>query len=169
MNLQQHNAIRWFRQFILSNKLDKLNYKIARKGDNHIGKILLFHYKPKNKNTLPYYDTSPLVLVISRTAVGFNGINLHYLPPVLRMKFVFLLLRLGINKDIVNSSKLKRLSGNIFFRIAVKQYLNTYVLGNMVSVPSKDWQNIAYLDLAQFKKKSKEKVWKDTVNDISKQ
>lgn len=168
MNLQQHNAIQWFRQFLKVGKLNKRNYKVAKHSDDHRGKILLFNYSPKNKNSLPYYDTLPLVLITGKVPGGFTGINLHYLPPGLRMKFVLSLLKLSINKNNINVNQLKRLSKNVFFRVAVKQYINSHVQGNMVSVPVQDWQNVAYLSLEQFKKQSNRHIWEDTIDAIKK-
>ena len=44
------------------------------------GNMYLFMYDPKHKETLPYYDTVPLVLPFKSVPEGFLGINLHYLP-----------------------------------------------------------------------------------------
>ena len=53
-----------------------------------IGKMCMFFYDPKHKDTLPFYDSFPLVIIIGKAKGGFLGMNLHYLPPVLRAKML---------------------------------------------------------------------------------
>jgi len=53
-----------------------------------VGNMYMFFYDPKTKDTLPYYDAFPLVIPIEPAEGGFYGLNLHYLPPVLRAKFL---------------------------------------------------------------------------------
>ena len=45
------------------------------------GDMVMYTYNPKLKETLPYYDTFPLTIVVGPAKKGFYGINLHYLPP----------------------------------------------------------------------------------------
>jgi hypothetical protein len=53
-----------------------------------IGSMQMFMYDPKTKDKLPYYDTFPLVVVVGPAPGGFYGLNLHYLPPILRAKML---------------------------------------------------------------------------------
>src|SRR6056300_287940 len=53
-----------------------------------IGSMQMFFYDPKTKDTLPYYDKFPLVVVVGPAEGGFYGLNLHYLPPILRAKML---------------------------------------------------------------------------------
>ena len=91
-------AISWFKEKIKSllnpdvNKKQELKEKSKEILDNdervdkfEVGKMYLFHYDPKWKNVLPYYDTFPLILMMGNANKGFYGINLHYLPTNLRM------------------------------------------------------------------------------------
>ena len=43
----------------------------------HYGLLNMFFYDPKGRNTLPYYDTFPLVLPLEEYPDGFLGINFH--------------------------------------------------------------------------------------------
>ena len=54
----------------------------------HYGLLNMFFYDPKGRNTLPYYDTFPLVLPLEEYPDGFLGINFHYLPMNLRLKLL---------------------------------------------------------------------------------
>ena len=47
-----------------------------------MGKMYLFNYDPKHKDTLPYYDRYPLIFPVNKAPGGFYGINMHYLPHV---------------------------------------------------------------------------------------
>ena len=42
-----------------------------------LGRLNLFFYDPKFKETLPYYDTFPLVLPLEGFRGGFLGMNFH--------------------------------------------------------------------------------------------
>ena len=52
------------------------------------GKMYFFHYSPKLKDKLPYYDSFPLVIIIEMYGDGFLGLNLHYLPLKMRMNLL---------------------------------------------------------------------------------
>ena len=49
------------------------------------GKLYMFLYDPKHKETLPYYDMFPLVFPFSKDSTGFTGLNMHYLPYQMRI------------------------------------------------------------------------------------
>ena len=58
------------------------------------GEMNMFVYDAKYKKTLPYYDRFPLVIPILDRSLGYNprkefmGINMHYLPILLRIKLL---------------------------------------------------------------------------------
>ena len=52
------------------------------------GIMNLFYYMPKYEETLPYYDTFPLVIPIKRLPGGFLGLNFHYLSVPMRVKLL---------------------------------------------------------------------------------
>ena len=65
-----------------------INSKIGKKTKVDIGSMYLFRYDAKFKDKLPYFDAFPLCLPFEPTNNGFWGINLHYLPYLLRVKIV---------------------------------------------------------------------------------
>jgi hypothetical protein len=71
-----------------------------------VGKMYLFHYDPKGRKTLPYYDTFPLILLTGIHKSGFTGLNLHYLPPEPRL----ILLSNLAQKYVFKDGKLDRLN-----------------------------------------------------------
>ena len=52
------------------------------------GEMYLFYYDPKYKDELAYYDRLPLVLPFRKVPGGFYGINLHYLPYLMRFRIL---------------------------------------------------------------------------------
>ena len=50
------------------------------------GNMYMYYYDAKHKATLPYFDGFPLIIMMGPAKGGFKGVNLHYLPPVLRAK-----------------------------------------------------------------------------------
>ena len=53
-----------------------------------IGGMYLYLYDPKYKAVLPFYDMYPLTLPVEMYLDGFLGINLHYLPPMARVRLL---------------------------------------------------------------------------------
>ena len=99
-----------------------------------VGRMYMFQYDPKGKDTLPYYDIFPLIFVLERYNDGFLGMNLHYLPPIYRARLMDRLYAIE-RMDQVRESKKLRLSYGLlnsvakykYFRPTVKRYLNNHV------------------------------------------
>lgn len=133
------------------------------------GKMYLFYYDPKMKSTLPYYDRFPLVLPFRRVPDGFFGINLHYLPYMVRFKL------LGYLSDYLNNDKLDettklQISWGILTRSSrlspvkacVKHYLSDHVESRFFEVPINNWITAALLPVDRFVGANKQKVWEDS-------
>ena len=72
-----------------------------------MGKMYLFNYDPKTKATLPYYDRYPLIFPVQGAPGGFYGINMHYLPYVLRARLMDALYDLSSNERYDERTKLR--------------------------------------------------------------
>ncbi|MEK9888327.1 MAG: hypothetical protein VW735_06270, partial [Gammaproteobacteria bacterium] len=72
--------------------------------ETDIGRMYMFQYDPKGKDTLPYYDVFPLIFVLEKYSDGFLGMNLHYLPPVFRARLMDRLYQIERN-DALRESK----------------------------------------------------------------
>jgi hypothetical protein len=139
----------------------------VRQGDNIIvpGGLYLFRYDPKHKDTLPYYDTMPLVLPFSTAPGGFLGINLHYLPYGLRFKLMGALLELV--RDISDPTSLAQVSWNMLngsskyrgVAPCVKHYLSSHVRSQFLNIPNDQWLAAVMMPLEQFTGSSKEQVF----------
>lgn len=137
------------------------------------GKMYFFQYDPKFKKELPYYDTFPLIFPVEKYDDGFLGINFHYLPLPLRAKLMDALYTISSNKRFDETTKLK-VSYSIlksaakfkYFRPTVHKYLNSHVKSRFIEVYSSEWDIGLFLPVAQFKKASMQKVWRDSQNKI---
>ena len=134
-----------------------------------VGSMYMFFYDPKGKKELPYYDSFPLVIVIGPADGGFLGLNLHYLPPILRAKFLDSLLDFTNNKKYDETTRF-RLSYNLlqraarmkYFKPCIKHYLNDQVRSRFARVPAPEWEIATFLPTADFQKGSKSKVYSDS-------
>lgn len=142
---------------------------LKQTGQEIVGGMYMFFYDPKHKDTLPYYDTFPLVIVVGPAEGGFYGLNLHYLPPILRAKMLDALMDITSNTKfndstrfkmsyelLVKSSKLK------YFQPCFKHYLNDQVKSKFAMVPAPEWEIATFLPTAQFKKANSKKVYFDS-------
>lgn len=133
-----------------------------------IGGMYMFTYDPKHKDTLPYYDVFPLVIVLKPAKGGFLGLNLHYLPPKLRMQFFANIMDIqGSNVDDDTKFKLTyrmlQKSSNLrYFKPCVKHYLNSQVTSKFAEVPAPEWEIAIFLPTAQFRKANSYKVHYDS-------
>ena len=146
--------------------------QIKQRSKQVIGGMYMFFYDPKHKDKLPYYDAFPLVIVVGPAKGGFYGLNLHYLPPTLRLKFFSALMdnqgsKLSENdkfkityKMLNRSSKLKE------FRPCLKHYLGSQVQSRFAEVPAPEWEIATFLPTAQFRKANNYKVYYDSRNMI---
>ena len=72
------NAPKFYRE--AENKIDKKVLKLRA----NFGDLYAYYYDPKHRQTLPYFDSFPLVMLIKAEKETFLGLNFHYLPPKLR-------------------------------------------------------------------------------------
>ena len=130
------------------------------------GSMYMYFYDPKHKKTLPYYDKFPMVIVVEPAPGGFYGLNLHYLAPGVRARFLDELMKTA-PKNVTDKSRLKLRydllqSTKKFkeFQPCFKHYLNSQVKGRPVRVPMSEWEIAIFLPVEQFAKVKKETVWR---------
>ena len=168
----------WFRKKVSS--LKSINREALMKEDplkqtteEIIGSMYMFFYDPKHKETLPYYDTFPLVVVVGPAEGGFYGLNLHYLPPILRAKMLDALMDITTNKKYNDSTRFKmsyellaKTAKLKYFKPCFKHYLNEHVKSKFAMVPAPEWEIATFLPTANFEKASTGKVYKDSRDKI---
>lgn len=142
---------------------------------NNIGRLFLFEYDAKLKATLPYWDRFPIVFPFSIEKDGFKGLNLHYLPPILRARLM------DAFHDITNNNKydkttklklsyelLKRSSNMRYFKPCIKHYLYSQLRTRLVMIPPEQWDIAIFMPLQQFQKANSRKVYADSRQIINK-
>jgi hypothetical protein len=136
-------------------------------GTIEVGSMYLYRYDPKMKNKLPYYDTFPLVLPYETASGGFYGLNLHYLPYLLRAKVLGELIQTANDKTIgadtkmrYNWSLLKSVGNEV--RPCVKRYLLSNVVTRFYKVNPEDWKAAIFLPIENFQGASKDQVFRDS-------
>lgn len=175
LNIGSEKARVWFRQqakntSITPNKLlNGSQYKGKLNNSIGVGQMFLFNYDPKTKSELPYYDSFPLVIPFNIVEDGFYGLNLHYLPPVLRAQLMDALYSLTTNKTYDDTTRLRmsyRILSNAskfqYFKPCVKRYLNSNIKSRFLYISPAEWDIALFLPLQQFNKASASKVWSDS-------
>tara|TARA_Y100000817_G_scaffold314441_1_gene313289 strand:- start:1696 stop:2292 length:597 start_codon:yes stop_codon:yes gene_type:complete len=122
-----------------------------------IGNMYMYVYDAKHKETLPYFDRFPLTIVVGPAKGGFMGINLHYLPPMLRAKFLDGLMDVTNNKKFDESTRfsvtIRMMEGASklkYFKPCLKHYLTRQIRTRLALVPAPEWEIAAFLPTANF-------------------
>ena len=137
-----------------------------------VGTMQMFFYDPKHKDTLPYYDLFPLVVIVGPAKDGFLGLNLHYLPPILRAKMLDALMETANMKAgddakfQITYKRLQAISKLKYYEPCLKHYLNKQVQSKFAEVPMPEWEIATFLPTAQFRKANSKKVYYDSKQKI---
>lgn len=178
LTLRSQESREWFRRRVANlrpNRRELMKEEpLQLKNRSVMGNMYMFFYDPKNKETLPYYDTFPLVIVVGPAEGGFYGLNLHYLPPTLRAKFLDSLLDVTNNRLYDETTKFK-ISYNMlqqaakmkYFKPCFKHYLNSHVRSKFALVEPPEWEIATFLPTADFQKATKKQVYDDSKRKIN--
>lgn len=176
-------SIDWFKQ--KASKLSSINRdkllkdsKLKQSPFETMGGMYFFFYDPKYKETLPYYDAFPLIINMGPAKGengvfnGFYGLNLHYLPPILRAKFLKNLIDIQ-SKPLTENARfqvtydtLKSMSKLRYFKPCFKHYLNKHVKSHFAEVKVPEWEIATFLPCAAWRKRHRQKVYYDSRNMI---
>jgi hypothetical protein len=134
-----------------------------------IGRMFMFLYDPKGKETLPYYDRFPLILMVGPAKKGFYGLNLHYLPPRARAVFFDRLMEYTNNKKYDETTRFK-LSYDLLsstsklraFEACFKHYLFDHVDSKTVEVLPSEWEIALFLPSDKFMNATNSSIWQKT-------
>jgi hypothetical protein len=136
------------------------------------GRMYMYVYDAKTKDTLPYWDAFPVIFMVDVAPKGFYGLNLHYLPPPLRATLMDGLYSNLSNDKFDDTTKvtmsyrmLKSASNTKLFKHCFKHYLHDHVKSRFIYVEPKEWDIAMFLPLQKFQKASAEEVWKDTSSE----
>lgn len=171
-NKYNREAINWYKNQISKLQIgrmqllsDNQKYQHSKPG---IGRFCFFFYSAKGyqEGTLPYYDTSPMSLIIGGGGGIISGLNWHYLPLNLRVKLF---------QDILaieggNLSEKHRLDATYetikamtnLYKPCYKNYLLNHIKSQAVWVPMDSALIAIFLPVANFKGASQTKVYADS-------
>lgn len=135
----------------------------------HPGDMYLFQYDAKGKDTLPYYDRFPLIMLIKDYPGGFMGINFHYLPPQLRAVLMTKMYSFLSDQKFDEETRLqltynhlKSLSGNAIWKPCIKRYLNNQCKSRFIKIHPAEWDIILQLPLDRFVGARRSTIYKDS-------
>lgn len=138
------------RKDLLEDEALTLTRRPVTRTQGPIGNMYMFFYDPKFKKTLPYYDGFPLIIMMGPAEGGFYGLNLHYLPPVVRARVLDSVLGTG---------------GKVperFIAPALKRYLFKHVRSRFAEVDKPEWEIATFLPAADWNKASANTVYRDS-------
>lgn len=174
INPRTQESRKWFRR--KASALSRINRNQLMKEDPlelsskfEPGAMAMFFYDPKTKEKLPYYDSFPLVIVVDSAQGGFYGLNLHYLPPALRAKFLDGLMDTITDKRYDEKTRfgisyqyLKRTAKLRYFKPCFKHYLTNNVRSRFAVVPAPEWEIATFLPTADWQKSATSRIYKDS-------
>lgn len=150
---------------------NKLTNDYAHRGVMNIvpGQMYMYHYDPKHKDTLPYYDRFPVIFPFRVEKDRFWGINLHYLDLRHRAILMDALYDLRNNNRYDETTKLKMsyqilkgASQYRYFAPCVKNYLFSHTKSKFILINPAEWDIAAFLPTESFSKKTKAQVWAES-------
>ena len=168
-------SMAWFRDQVKNIKVSRAS--LIAQGPTRqrqvYGRMYHFQYDPKMKGTLPYYDRFPLCIPVQKAPKGFHGLNLHYLHPRVRARFLDALMDLTNNNNYDESTRMRlkyqmiKASSKLrWFKPCFKHYLSTHIQSKLLLINSADWEIAIFLPTESFRKKGKESVWTESRKQI---
>lgn len=132
-------------------KLERRNKEVAMIVP---GRLYLYQYDPKWKDTLPMYDKFPLLFPYKLVDGGFIGLNLHYLSGQNRVMLMSSLIDIfALYPRRADRLSWEFLSNASFFPGADKcihRYLWTHVRSPFLEIQREDWLIASQLPVEQF-------------------
>jgi hypothetical protein len=177
VNLTGRDSIDWFRNEAMrmtkvdANKVmrEEKAQLVPRLNVRSIGKMYMFFYDPKHKETLPYYDRFPLIFPFKMLNDGFYGLNMHYIHPMLRARLMDAFLQITNNTAFDDTTKIKMSyqllnssSRFKYFKPCVKRYLTSHVTSRFLYVDPTKWTMALFLPTEKFAKANKVDVFADS-------
>jgi len=158
MMTSSREALQWYKDNVNGLYKRDQNKLFKKTSLPEIGKLYLFNYDPKYKETLPFYDMYPLVIPIDYSSTSFLGLNLHYLPPLARSALLDRLMAISNNDKYDEKTKLsvsydilKYSAKNTNFKICVKRYLYGHARSSFYEINPLDWKKVVVMPLQQWR------------------
>lgn len=122
-----------------------------------LGKMYMYLYDAKYKETLPYWDRFPLIICFDLLSDGFMGINLHYIAPRYRTPLLLSLYEIAMETDndeerrvMLSYQLIKSVSTLRYAKPCVKRYLFSHIGSRISEIPMDYWDMMVMLPSQQF-------------------
>lgn len=175
-NKYNQQAINWYKSQVSKVQVGRMQllgdnqiYQHSRPGPGH---FCFFFYSAKGykEGTLPYYDTSPMSLILDYKDGLLSGLNFHYLPLNLRVQLFQTILTI----EGGNFSEKRKLSATYeavkamtnLYKPCYKNYLPSHIKSQAVWVPMDSALISIFLPVAGWKGASQTKVYTDSRKKI---
>lgn len=177
---RSNSSKKWFTEKVKSLKgnINAMQFlkdpHFIRKTNFRPGFMYHFLYDAKHAETLPYWDRFPLIVAVGPAEGGFYGINLHYLAPPLRARFLDKLMDTTNNEAYDETTKFK-INYNILtsmsklraFSPCFKHYLFSQIESRIMMVPASEWEIAIFLPTEKFIGTNKRNVWRESKRAIT--
>lgn len=169
------NSMNWFITKAQSINRSDTRKELLRHGKKKngmpaLGRMYFYQYDAKNKDTLPYWDSFPLIFLVSLREGGWEGINLHYLPPKARAILLDRLMDLRSNKKYTDNTRLrmtyqilKNMPKYVLFKPCYKRYLSTHISSRIIEIPHTEWEATVFLPVQRFNKEVNSRIWSNSI------
>ncbi len=122
-----------------------------------LGKMYMYLYDAKYKETLPYWDRFPLIICLDLVEGGFMGVNLHYIAPRYRTPLLLSLYEIAIENDnddeqrvLLSYQLIKSVSSLRYAKPCVKRYLFKHIESRISEIPMDYWDMMVMLPSQRF-------------------
>ena len=139
-------------------------YSIISEGNREkelkLGRMYFFHYQPKTRMKLPYYDIFPLVIPIKpyNGGRGVLGMNFHYLPYRLREKLMKKLIGFLNEEELeaylhVSYNDIKGFTRFKEAKPTLHKYdlTGSYVRSQFIHIEPGEWTTALHLPVEEFR------------------
>lgn len=176
---EQQASTDWLRQHMADANVGRGDYDVSKfksAGNTpRVGHMYYFDYDPKTRNQLPYFDTIPLIICIGLMSDGWLGINLHYMPPVMRKVFLDRLMEVATNSrsqmeyERVSWTLLQSALTDDFLTNTIKRYLvdKKYFKSFLIEVDPSHWEKVIFLPHQQLKQDIRQESGKYITKNVS--
>lgn len=178
---KQKESVYWYKAFVDKTHKNKISMANAQKMDGitvknrmELGKMYMFAYNAKHKDTLPYWDAQPLIIMLQEGPNYVLGLNLHYLPPIYRAKLMDALYTVISNEKMDKTTKFK-VTYNILqaaakfrlFQPCIKKYLKTHFVTRFGEVSPHYWNVALFLPTAKWQKANTKRVYTESMDKVN--
>lgn len=124
--------------------------------DVNIGQMFFFMYRAETPNLL-VWDRYPISIIISVSQDHFIGLNLHYIPPVLRLLVLDELIkidkdkRMPVNKRLgTKAIFLEKIKNDKVYAHCVKKYRRDRQRSPLLRIQPSEWITVSQLNLQKW-------------------